>query len=238
MPGRGPLEQPRRRPLGMRAVTVGMCSGTVVRRPRASSARGPRRVDRGAGLPPSSPWHALHLLVHERVGDRVEVPVERDVVVDVHPRPTPLRVLEGRRRQGRSAGRSSCSKSCCVSCRRAAWPIVEVIEQLADPGVQLGERGEDVVAQSRENPSLHHLHARLPPWPCREVAAVAPAESSCRSGCELLVRPMEPGSYRQARTTPLFRQSRTSAWGTPPKNSSANVAAHPVGRRCDLVTSA
>ena len=98
-------------------------------------------------------------LVNEPMRHRVEMALDVDVVVDVHARLAPFGVDEalGRQRPQRrliEAREEIAAGGPAVALHR---PGVEIREQLADPGVQRGEREEGLMAQPREDPALGDL---------------------------------------------------------------------------------
>lgn len=88
--------------------------------------------------------------------------IKLDVVVDVGARLLTLRQLEADLRQ-RFHGRAvEGLERPSPRARELLEPtIVELFEQLRDGVIELGEREEHAVAQSRENPALRNQHARF-----------------------------------------------------------------------------
>ena len=104
----------------------------------------------------------LHLLAQQPERHRVEVLVDLDVVVEVHPAALPVGIFIGRRRQRLQGGPVDLLIERASGGAPAAHrPVVELIDQLADRLVQLGQREEPPVAQPRQDPALHHLNADL-----------------------------------------------------------------------------
>ncbi|MCY1365997.1 hypothetical protein D9M69_528730 [compost metagenome] len=87
----GPADQPLRRPLGMLAMALGHVLGLC-----AVPALVPRAQVAGHPLIAVEALHRprcqahLQLLLHQLVGHRVVMPLDLDVVVDVHPYLLPL----------------------------------------------------------------------------------------------------------------------------------------------------
>ena len=91
---------------------------------------------------------------------RVEVLVDLDVVVEVHPAALPVGIFIRRRRQRPQRGPVDLLVERAARGAPAAHrPIVELIDQLTDRLVQFGQREEPPVAQPRQDPALHHLNA-------------------------------------------------------------------------------
>jgi len=104
-------------------------------------------------------------------GNAVQAVVELDVVVDVGTRLLALRKLEAERWQRFHARPVERLERLAPR----AWqfleaPCVELLEQLSDGAIELGEREEHAIAQTRENPALRDEHTRfdlgLAFWAC------------------------------------------------------------------------
>ena len=130
--GRGPIAQSRRRPLEMLLVRLGHVLGdggvpAAIEAARVGGEAGTlqEKLDGLGGDP------GLELAVNQAVGDRVEVMVDLDVVVDVDLAVLPLD--EGTRRQ-RSQRRPVVLFEELVSAQTvvAHRPIVELVAQLGD----------------------------------------------------------------------------------------------------------
>ena len=110
----------------------------------------------------------VELSPDEGVGHRVVVPVDRDVVVDVHAHGLPLgeHVRAGGQRPQRRPVELFELRSTRPR-KLAERPLVEPFKELRNRGVQLGQREERAMAKCGENPPLDHLnsHFRLGPIP-------------------------------------------------------------------------
>ncbi len=104
----------------------------------------------------------LHFLAQQPERHRIEMLVDLDVVVEVHPAALPVGVFVGCRRQGLQRRTVELFEQRAPRGAPAAHrPVVQLIHQFADRPVQLGQREEPPVAQPRQDPALHHLHADL-----------------------------------------------------------------------------
>ena len=104
----------------------------------------------------------LQHLPDQRVGHAVVVAVELDVIVDVGLGLLPLGELErrgGQRTQRRLVERLEGAATIARQALEGA--CVEILEQLGDGHVELGQREEAPVPQPRQDPALHDLHAHL-----------------------------------------------------------------------------
>ena len=160
---RRPVDQPRRRP----GQVLLMRLRHVLGERRMAAAFGASGVG-GHALAPQEdldrrPGEAqLHLLVGEGVGHGVVMAIELHVVVEVHARRLPLGVdeaLRGKRLQCRSIDAlEELLPAGAVGAHRAG---VEIDEQLPDPCIQGGQREEDLVAQTGQDPALGYLDSDL-----------------------------------------------------------------------------
>src|SRR5829696_943806 len=102
----------------------------------------------------------LDLLSQQAVRHRVVMAIDIDVVVERDAALAPLGVDVSLGRQ-----RAECrpiklvEQLAATDAEAAHWPAVELAEQRQDRAVQLGQREEALVAQTREDPTLDHLHA-------------------------------------------------------------------------------
>src|SRR3954447_2550996 len=101
----------------------------------------------------------LHHLMHQVVGDAIQVVIEGHVIVDIDPRPRPLahvEVFAGQRPECGLVERFENARPAAVTL--AAGPAVEPVEQLSDRLVDFFQGEELAMAQSRDDPALGHLH--------------------------------------------------------------------------------
>jgi len=103
-----------------------------------------------------------YLLAAQGVVDRVVVAVDLDVIVDVDLAADKLG-QDVRRRRQRLERRAlqPLEELATADAVHAHAPVVQLLAQLGDPVVHAVEGEERVVPQTREDPSLGHLHADL-----------------------------------------------------------------------------
>ncbi len=134
----------------------------------------------------------FNLFVRELVGHRVELPVDRDVVINIHAGHLPVCILEAIR--WARPQRRSFELLEEVSTALPVPPhhvTIQIDEQLPQARVQRAERVEHLVADARKQPSLRdldsHLHLRLVAW----VQRLSPAKCTWR-----ITRPRRPSHSR------------------------------------------
>ena len=159
----GPVEHSAGRPFGMRPVR-----SRHVFRHRAVRAAMRTAAVRGHPLALEEAFDAargktnLDLLPDERVRHAVVMAIDLDVVIDVGAGLLPVRVLEGRRRQGSERR----TVQGLVGVPAAAGelsegPAIEVVDETGDSLVQFGQREEAPVSEPGEDPPLDDLYADL-----------------------------------------------------------------------------
>ena len=103
-----------------------------------------------------------HFLVDQRVRDGVEVLLELDVVVDVHPGGLRGRIFKGLFWQRTQGGLIQFFEQLLPGFVQVLHgAMVQLFQQLQDRPVQFGQAEEGAVAQSGQDPALHHLHAHF-----------------------------------------------------------------------------
>ncbi len=105
----------------------------------------------------------FHGLLGERVGDRVEVAVEGDVVVDVDLGVRPLAQVEtlGRQRP-QSRAVQALKQAGARALAFAEGPLVEFGEQFADGLVEIFQAEEPVMPERGHDPTFRQQHAARP----------------------------------------------------------------------------
>ena len=109
----------------------------------------------------------VHLFPHQAVRHAVEVVLHLHVIIEVHPRLAPRRILVRRFWQGKHRRSDDLIEAGFPGTRKfAEGAVVEEIQSLPNGGVSLlqGEKGP--VAQSRQDEALNDLHADLRLSPC------------------------------------------------------------------------
>ena len=102
----------------------------------------------------------LDVIGAKRVRRRVEVVLERDVVVDVEADLLPGAGLEGHGGQRHQRGLVEALEELATArLVRAHGPRIEVRDELRETGVERAERRERLVADPREEPTLGDLNA-------------------------------------------------------------------------------
>ena len=102
----------------------------------------------------------LDLLADELVRHRVVVALELDVVIEARDlRPLELGVFErGRRQRPNDRAFEQFEPRAARALQFLERPVVEVLQQLADGGVEFGEAEEAPMPQPGEDPALDQLH--------------------------------------------------------------------------------
>lgn len=159
----GPADQPLRRPFGMLAMALGHVLGL-----RAVSAFVQRAQVAGhplvgvEALDGARRQAHLQLFFHQLIGHRVVMPIDLDVVVDMHPRLLPLgidvRLLRQRAQRWPIQGLEGRVPGARQLAKRSA---VEPLQQHADGAVELSKGEELPIPQRGEDPAFNHLHADL-----------------------------------------------------------------------------
>jgi hypothetical protein len=104
----------------------------------------------------------LHRGVDQGVGDAVVVVLDLDMVIDVDGAILPGRELVATRREGPERRAVQALEEIPARDPEVAQrPVVELLEQLPDGGVQLGQVEEAPVPQGGQDPALDHEHGRL-----------------------------------------------------------------------------
>jgi hypothetical protein len=125
---------------------------------------------------------AMDVLVDERGGDGVVMPVQLDVIVDVDPGvDLPLAIDEGLggepAERGLVEARKQLGPARAVQAHGAG---VQIRQELGDARVERGEREEGLVAEAREDPALHDLHSDFDLRLISMASPAGPAGSRCR----------------------------------------------------------
>src|SRR6516162_144408 len=101
-------------------------------------------------------------LLHQGVGNAVEVLVEYAMVVDVNPRLTPLAQVIGRRRQRlQSRLVYLLEQASPAAASFLEWSVIEDRQQFPDRCIGFTQAKELAMAQGRQDPTLHHLDVGL-----------------------------------------------------------------------------
>ena len=164
----GPTDQPRRRPLGMRAVgarhvlAMGGRLPVVAPPVRRQSLAAIEDLDRVRGVAD------LDLLADQLERHAIDVALDLDVVVDVGAAQLPVRQDVARGRQGPERRPVDLLvEGAAADAQLLHRPVVELVEQDADRGVQRAELEEGLVAEAGEYPPLCDeytiLHSSLIP---------------------------------------------------------------------------
>ena len=158
----GPTDQPRRRPLGMRAVGARHVFGMGGRLPvvaplvRRQSLAAIEDLDRVRGVAD------LDLLADQLERHAVDVALDVDVVVDVDAAPLPVRQDVTRGRQGpQRRAIDLLVQGAAADAQLLHGPVVELVEQDADRRVQRAELEEGLVTETGEYPPLCYEHTIL-----------------------------------------------------------------------------
>jgi len=159
--GGGLAQNPFMRPVAIAPMRTGHVLGQRGRPIRPQTAQMRRHQ-----LAAMEDFHRLggaacfNLFAQQAERHRIEMLLDLDVIVKVHPAALPGGIFIRCRRQ-----RPKCRPVDLLEQRASGGapaahrPIVEIINQRADRLVQLGQREEPPVAQSRQNPALHNLNA-------------------------------------------------------------------------------
>src|SRR3989442_15190659 len=101
----------------------------------------------------------VHLLSDQLVGNAVEVPFGRDMIIEFELQLAPAADLEtigGKRAQSGLVHSSEQARPRAFAF--AKWLVVEPDEQFGNSFVHLEKAEERPLAQSGDDPALHHLH--------------------------------------------------------------------------------
>lgn len=142
-----------------------MCARHVRRIRRVSTSHMTTRV-RGDATAAEENFDGLRsdadvdLFATELIGHAVVVSEDLDVIVDVHARFLPLRILIGDRRESTECRPVERFKERApASLQVLKRPIVEQLEQSTDLPVQLAQAEEGVLAQAGQDPAFYEQHA-------------------------------------------------------------------------------
>ena len=145
----------------------------------------------------------LHLLVDQRVRDRVVMTIDLDVIVDVDASLLPFAVDKRHKRQRpKSWTVDALEKIGAARLVHAHDPGVQFREQLGDALIERAQREEGLVAQTRQDPALGDLHAYFDlgfvPWMRRSSGQHRRAVVLRH----LFVGTLDAGLYRHGLDTP------------------------------------
>ena len=158
-----PMNQPLGRPLGLGLVPIRQVLGHGGKAPwvRAAPVAG-HALSAVHHLHGARRDAQLQRHAHQGVGHAVAVGFKLDVAVNVHAHgfeDRPLPGLQRQRHQGRSINFLEHAGPAARQLLEGA--LVEVLEQRGQGVVDLVDAGELVLAQPRQDPALHQLHAEL-----------------------------------------------------------------------------